>query len=71
MCVGGLSNPGDPLGMEGLRKTRDNFNNLFGTGNPGTRGETQAPIVNVYNRLPGGDISKEVQNKSLLKLGKK
>ena len=57
MCVGGLANPGDPFGMEGLRKTRDNANNLFGIGNPGTRGERPSPIVNVYNEIPSIDPS--------------
>ena len=57
MCVGGMANPGDPLGMEGLRKTRDNVNSLFGLGNPGTRGEAPTPTVNIYNRLPGGDVA--------------
>ena len=50
MCVGGMANPGDPLGMEGIRKTRDNVNNLFGWGNPGTRGESKpGSVTNIYN----------------------
>ena len=41
-----------------LKRTRDNVNSLTGWGNPGTRGESQAPNVTVYNQLPGGDIAK-------------
>ena len=40
-----------------LRRTRDNVNALTGWGNPGTRGESPTPTVNIYNRLPGGDIT--------------
>ena len=40
-----------------LRRTRDNVNSLTGWGNPGTRGEAPSPTVNVYNRMPDGDIS--------------
>ena len=40
-----------------LRRTRDNVNALTGWGNPGTRGEGPSPTVNIYNRLPGGDVA--------------
>ena len=40
----------------GIRNIRDNVNAVTGWGNPGTRGE-RTTNVNVYNRLPGGDIT--------------
>ena len=41
----------------GIRNIRDNVNAVTGWGNPGTRGASPSPTVNIYNRLPGGDIT--------------
>ena len=69
MCVGGLANPGDPLGLQGINKTRQAANSMFGWGDAEARG---TPTVNVYNQLPGGDIAKaDTPGKDSLKLGNK
>tara|TARA_R100000008_G_scaffold35407_2_gene20102 strand:- start:490 stop:696 length:207 start_codon:yes stop_codon:yes gene_type:complete len=49
---------------ERLKNTRDNVNSLFGWGNPGTRGEEKRTI-NIYNRLPGGDIENPTNRNTL------
>ena len=72
MCIGGLANPGDPLGMQGLNKTRHAANSMFGWGDKEARGVQPTPTVNVYNQMPNGDISKaDTPGKDSLKLGKK
>ena len=72
MCVGGLANPGDPFGMQGLNKTRQAANSMFGWGDKEARGVQSAPTVNVYNQMPGGDIAKaDTPGKDSLKVGKK
>ncbi len=72
MCVGGLANPGDPFGMQGLNKTRQAANSMFGWGDKEARGVQPTPTVNVYNQMPGGDIAKaDTPGKDSLKLGKK
>ena len=59
MCVGGLVNPGDPLGLQGLNKTRQAANSMMGWGDKEARGVQPSPTVNVYNRQPGGDVKKD------------
>ena len=59
MCVGGLANPGDPLGLVGLNKTRQAANSMFGWGDREARGQQAPPTVNVYNRTPDGDVKRD------------
>ena len=53
MCVAGLA-----TGLEQVRGIRDNVHSLTGMGSRETRGQSSPPTVNVYNRLPDGDIKK-------------
>ena len=66
MCIGGLANPGDPLGLQGLNKTRQAANSMFGWGDKEARGVQPSPTVNVYPNQPSGDVTK---NSDDLKVG--
>ena len=62
MCVGGLANPGDPLGLQGLNKTKQAANSMFGWGDKEARGLQPSPTVNVYNNKPDGDVTKNTDS---------
>ena len=48
MCVGATGYAAEV--SSNIKTTRDNVNNLFGWGNPGTRGESKpGSVTNIYN----------------------
>ena len=48
MCVGATGYAAEV--SSNIKETRDNVNNLFGWGNPGTRGESKpGSVTNIYN----------------------
>ena len=45
--------------QQGLNKTRQAANSMFGWGDREARGQQAPPTVNVYNRTPDGDVKKD------------